>query len=198
MGAGVCVGVIEVGKGVPVTLSGSSAGLAINELTNWTKLMQVGGYRPRFRPHRRVIETPGRYSRLFPAAFLVLAGKYGSGDLRGFAILALQPAWARFDHSLIQPQLRLGGRRPALPGMRRVWPAMPSDSPAVHRLCFGCVYQLAGWCAVTSSTLLSAACQGDGRSLQACYKVGIGSLWRPQVSTSNSAQRTPGRIVIYL
>lgn len=35
--------------------------------------MQVGGYRPQVRPHRRVIETPGRYACLFPAAFLVLA-----------------------------------------------------------------------------------------------------------------------------
>lgn len=35
--------------------------------------MQVGGYRPHFRPHRRVIETPGRNPCLFPAAFLVLA-----------------------------------------------------------------------------------------------------------------------------
>ena len=61
--------------------------------------------------HRRVIETPGRYSRLFPAAFLVLAGKSGSGYLRGFAILALQPAWARFDHSPIQPALRCAGDR---------------------------------------------------------------------------------------
>jgi hypothetical protein len=40
---------------------------------------------------------------LFPAAFLVLAGRSGSGDLRGFAILALQPAWARFDHSPMRP-----------------------------------------------------------------------------------------------
>ncbi|SED29071.1 hypothetical protein SAMN04490185_3189 [Pseudomonas frederiksbergensis] len=35
--------------------------------------MQVGGYRPQFRPHRRVIETPGRNPCLFPAAFIVLA-----------------------------------------------------------------------------------------------------------------------------
>ena len=55
------------------------------------------------RPHRRGIKTPGRYPCLFPAAFLVLAGRSGSGDLRGFAILALQPAWARFDHTPMRP-----------------------------------------------------------------------------------------------
>ena len=36
-------------------------------------VMQVGGYRPQFRPHRGVIGTPGRYPHLFPAAFVVLA-----------------------------------------------------------------------------------------------------------------------------
>jgi hypothetical protein len=44
--------VVSVGKGLPVTLSGSSADAAINDLANWTMVMQVGGYRPQFRPHR--------------------------------------------------------------------------------------------------------------------------------------------------
>jgi len=36
------------------------------------------------------------------------------------------------------------------------------------RLRFGWACQLPGWCAATSSALLSAACQDVGRSLQAC------------------------------
>ncbi|CAI8735762.1 hypothetical protein EMIT0P44_140068 [Pseudomonas sp. IT-P44] len=65
--------VVSEGKGLPVTLSGSSVDVAINDLANWTMVTQVGGYRPQFRPHRRVIETPGRYPCLVPAAFIVLA-----------------------------------------------------------------------------------------------------------------------------
>jgi hypothetical protein len=57
-------------------------------------------------PHRKLIETLGRYSCLVPAAFLVLAGRSGSGHLRVFAILALQPAWARFDQSPMRPGRR--------------------------------------------------------------------------------------------
>ncbi|MBB3239184.1 hypothetical protein FHW68_000656 [Pseudomonas sp. Tn43] len=40
---------------MPVTLSGSSVDVAMNDLANWTMVMQVGGYRPQFRPHRGVI-----------------------------------------------------------------------------------------------------------------------------------------------
>ena len=40
---------------MPVTLSGSSADVAISDLASWTLVMQVGGYRPQFRPHRGVI-----------------------------------------------------------------------------------------------------------------------------------------------
>ena len=64
-------------------------------------LMQVGGYRPQFRPHRGVIGTPGRYPHLVPAAFVVLAvSLIPAQDIsRVFAILALQPTWARSDHT---------------------------------------------------------------------------------------------------
>ena len=54
--------------------SSSAVASGFKSLNSWLLgLTQVGGYRPQFRPHRRVIETQGRYPCLFPAAFLVLA-----------------------------------------------------------------------------------------------------------------------------
>lgn len=60
------------GEGMPVTLSGSCA-LWGQGPVEQDDSMQVGGYRPQFRPHRGVIGTPGRNPCLVPAAFLVLA-----------------------------------------------------------------------------------------------------------------------------
>ncbi|KJZ38981.1 hypothetical protein VC34_22965 [Pseudomonas fluorescens] len=69
----------------PVTLSGSSVDVAINDLANWTMVTQVGGYRPQFRPHRGVIDRPCGNNRCNP------------GELRTSA------TWALVNHTPMRP-----------------------------------------------------------------------------------------------
>lgn len=57
---------------------------SLDYLSAKSVMMQLGSYTPQCHPNRRVIETPGRYACLFPAAFLVLTvSRVPAQDIHG-------------------------------------------------------------------------------------------------------------------
>lgn len=103
-----------------------------------------------------------------------------------------------------------GCRRPALPGMRRVWPAMPSDSPAVRvvvsvgpalRLMRGHIVGPARRCLSGVGRSLQAYCASRGVALayfmaQSSVARSLGRQWPPVISRLALSPRPASEICV--